>query len=313
MPAKERKTLPTAVAMVAAVIFGFSFLFTKNALGTLDIFQLLGARFILAAVLLSALAACRVIKIRLTAAKIKSLLLVAFLQPVLYFTGETIGVKLTSASESGILIALVPIAITICSMVLLGERLTVFKWISVGVCVVGVVLIVLSKGLQGGSSHMLGTAALIGAVVAAGFYNPLSRKASRQSTPMEITFVMMWVGAIVFNAIGLATSAGRGDIGHYLAPFANWNVVADIAYLGILSSIVAFFFFNFALSKMESTVIGTIGNLTPIVSVFAGVFIAGEKLLLLQCVGSVVILAGIWGMARGSSVSAKAPLPVQPE
>ena len=35
----------------AAVVFGFSFLFTKAALDSLDMFQLLGSRFLVAALL----------------------------------------------------------------------------------------------------------------------------------------------------------------------------------------------------------------------------------------------------------------------
>jgi drug/metabolite transporter (DMT)-like permease len=311
------KTLPYVAVIISSVTWGFSFLFTKNALGHLQAFQLLGYRFIVAAVILTVLAAFGLIKIRLTAAKLKGMMVVALLQPVLYFLGETFGVKLTSATESGILIALVPIAVSICSVWLLKERLAASKWVAIAVCVAGVVLIVLAKGFDAGGGEMTGVLSLLGAIVAAGFYTPLSRKVSRQSTPMEITFVMMWVGAIVFNAIGIASeavSAHKSGLHFaYFDQFANPAVLAEIAYLGILSSIVAFFCLNYALSRLESTVVGTFTNLVPVITVFAGVVIGGESLLPLQCVGAVLILAGIWGTARRKPVPARAPLPVQPE
>lgn len=310
MPMKS-KALPYIAVIISAITWGFSFLFTKNTLRYLDTFQLLGYRFIVAAVILTLLAALGIIKIKLTAAKLKGMLLVTLFQPVLYFICETVGVKLTSASESGIVIALVPIAITLCSVLLLRERLTLTKWISVGICVSGVILIVLSNGAVEGSGHLLGVLALLGAVVAAGFYNPISRKVSEICTPMEITFVMMWAGAIVFTAIGIAT--GNGGIGTYFSQFGNLSVLANIAYLGILSSIVAFFCLNYALSKLESSVIGTFINLVPLVSVFAGVVIGGDKLFPLQCVGAALILAGIWGTAHKKAATASAPLPVQTE
>ena len=36
----------------------------------------------------------------------------------------------------------------------------------------------------------------VAAVLAAGLYGPMSRKLSTHSSPFEITFVMMWVGAL---------------------------------------------------------------------------------------------------------------------
>lgn len=307
----KAKALPIVAAIIAAVTWGFSFLFTKNALNHLETFQLLGYRFLVAAGFLTVLAAFRVVKLDLTAGKLKGMLLVALLQPVLYFIGETIGVKLTTTTESGIIIALAPIAITVCSVILLKERLSAVSWMAIAVSVAGVVLIVLSKGFDAGSGQFLGILALLGAVVAAGIYNPLSRMVSRQCSPIEVTFVMMWVGAIVFNIAGVAMH--EGGIGTYFSGFASPTVLMDIAYLGILSSVVAFFCLNYALSRLPSSVVGTFINLTPIITVFAGVLIGKETLLPLQIAGAALVLAGIWWMAHRQAAEARPPLPVQPE
>ena len=300
----QKKALPILAAVVAAITWGFSFLFTKNALGHLETFQLLGYRFLVAAVFLTVLVAVGLVKIRLTAQKMRGLLLVALLQPVLYFVGETIGVKLTTTTESGILIALVPLAITMCSLIILKERLSPLSWVAIAISVAGVVLIVLSKGMDSGSGQFTGTLALLGAVVAAGIYNPLSRKVSQQCSPMETTFVMMWVGAIVFNIAGIALH--EGGIGSYLNAFANPTVLLDVAYLGVLSSVVAFFCLNYALSQLPSSTVGTFINLTPIITVFAGVLIGRETLLPLQIAGAVLVLAGIWWVARRQAADAAA-------
>lgn len=74
-------------------------------------FQLLGWRFLVAALLLVILKMSGVIKVRLSGEKITGLLWVALFQPVLYFSFETLGVDLTSASEAGIIISLIPIAV----------------------------------------------------------------------------------------------------------------------------------------------------------------------------------------------------------
>ena len=116
---------PRVGATIAAIIFGFSFIFTKNALDYLEPFQLIGIRFLVAALIMTFLKTIGVLKIDIKTKNMKALILVALLQPVIYFIFETLGVDLTTASESGIIISLVPISITIFARLLLKEKLTV--------------------------------------------------------------------------------------------------------------------------------------------------------------------------------------------
>ncbi len=305
MPTKN-KTLPYIAAIVSSVIWGFSFVFTKDSLQRLGMFQLLGYRFLVAAAVLAALVVFRIVRIRITKRKLLAMLPVALLEPVLYFTLETYGVKLTSATECGIIIALAPISITLFSLLLLKERITPLKWVSIGICVAGVIVLALSKAGVAGGSRLLGIAALIGAVAAAGLYPPVSRKLSAECTPIEITFMMMCVGAVVFNIAGLASQ--EGGVGAYISGLFNPQALPGIAYLAVMCSVTAYFMLNYAISKLEANVIGTFINLVPLVSVLAGVVVAGDKLLPLQVAGGALILAGVWGAAR-----ARVPLPRQPD
>jgi drug/metabolite transporter (DMT)-like permease len=305
MPTKS-KTLPYIAAVVSSVIWGFSFVFTKDSLQRMGMFQLLGYRFLVAAMILTVLVVFRIIKIRMTKRKLLAMLPVALLEPVLYFTLETYGVKLTSATECGIVIALAPISITLFSLLLLKERITSLKWVSIGVCVAGVIVLALSKTGLAGGSRLMGIAALIGAVAAAGLYPPVSRKLSTECTPIEITFMMMCVGAVVFNIAGLALQ--EGGPGAYIAGLCNLQAIPGIAYLAVMCSVTAYFLLNYAISKLEANVIGTFINLVPLVSVLAGVAVAGDKLLPLQIAGGVLILAGVWGAAR-----TRLPLPRLPD
>ena len=96
-----------------ALIFGLSFMFTKQALETLPTTLLLSYRFALAAILLTLLWLFGVIKISYKNKPLKELLLLSLFQPIAYFIFETTGVKLTSSSEAGIMIALIPVVVTI--------------------------------------------------------------------------------------------------------------------------------------------------------------------------------------------------------
>lgn len=288
---------PLSAAVTVAVIFGLSFLFTKDILGYLSPFQLLGMRFALAALSLTALALLRIIRLNIKAGQLPALLKIAMWQPVLYFIFETYGVKLTSASESGVVIALVPMAVLVLSVFMLGERITGGQGICVAAAVAGVILMALNGPSSGsaGEGHLVGILMLFGAVVAAGFYNIYSRQAAARFAPLEITFVMMWLGALVFNAVGIAQSAVNGQLAGYFMALRNISVITGLAYLGLLSSVLAFFLLNYSLSRLSASRVAVFLNLIPVVSLLAGVTFYGEHLGVAQLAGCGLILLGVWG------------------
>ena len=292
----KKSFFPYILLVVSSTIFGFSFLFTKEALAHLDIFQLLGIRFLIAALVMSIIVAVRLVKISLTRKKLKGILLLTLFQPLVYFVCETFGVKMTSSSESGMMIALIPIATAFFSGLILKEKLIPRQWIAIFVSVIGVALIIFAKDISFSGGAFLGFMLLLVAVISAGLYGPLSRKLSAHSSPFEITFVMMWVGAIAFNAIGLGVAGQAGTIGTYFSAAFAPGAVTGVLYLSILSSIVAFFIINYAVSKIRASKTAGFSNLTTVISILAGVLIAGENILPLQIAGIVLILLSIWGV-----------------
>ncbi|NLL43062.1 MAG: DMT family transporter [Firmicutes bacterium] len=310
MTDQKGNRLPYIASAASAVIFGFSFLFTKAALDNLDMFQLLGSRFLVAAVLMSVLKTLKLIEIKITPAKVRSLLLVAIFQPVLYFIFETIGVDLTSASESGVLIALIPVAVAVFASPMLKERLSLLQWLSIFASVGGVILITLPR-FQAGSGQFAGILALLGAVLAGALYQIFSRKASSRSsdpsTPVEVTYLMMWAGAVFFNILGILRYAQAANLSCYFAAFTSVETLTAILYLGILSSVAAFFCMNYALSYLTASKSAVFINLTPVVSVLAGVLFRDERFAPIQILGAAIVLLGVWGVGRPASSEGKSP------
>lgn len=295
MDVQSRSSWPYIASATAAVIFGFSFLFTKAALDSLDMFQLLGSRFLVAALFMSALKLAKVIKVEITHNKLKGLLSVALFQPILYFIFETIGVERTSASESGIVIALIPVVVAALSVYILKEKLSLWQWLSILLSVVGVILLTLPR-LEGGSGQATGILALLGAVLAGALYQIFSKKASARSSPVEVTYMMMWVGALFFNSIGIWQYARVGQIHYYFSAVLSSDTTIAIVYLGILSSVGAFFCMNYALSRLTPSKSAVFINVTPVVSILAGFFFRGESLAPVQLLGAAVVLLGVWGV-----------------
>ncbi|MBO8168997.1 MAG: DMT family transporter [Thermoanaerobacteraceae bacterium] len=288
--------LPYLANLAVSVIFGFSFLFTKEALHVLTPFQLLGFRFATAALVLTGLRAVRVVRIEYENKPVRKLLLLAAFQPLLYFTCENIGVKLTSASEAGMMIALVPVVSALLGTVFLKEHPIRVQWFFILLSVSGVLLIIFMQGATVVDSNIRGVLILLGAVLAAGVFNILSRQNSLEFRPLEITFVMMWVGAVFFNVLGLGQAVLEGvSFKQYFLALSDTRAYMAVLYLGILSSVLAFFLLNFSLAHIQVSQSAVFANLTTVISIVAGVLVLKEKFYWFQAVGAALIIAGVWG------------------
>ncbi|AKL96269.1 permease of the drug/metabolite transporter (DMT) superfamily [Clostridium aceticum] len=292
---QENQYLPIAAGIFVAIIFGFSFLFTKAALDLLSPFHLLGFRFAFATITLLLLQVLKIIKINLLGKGTQMLLFLALFQPLLYFICETLGVSRTSASEAGMMIALIPIVVTILAAIFLGEKPTKLQLVFICLSVVGVIFIIAMTGNIRVGENFVGMFILLGAVFSAGVFNVMSRKSSLHFKPVEITYVMMWVGVIVFNTIAVLQHINQGNLMNYFEPLKNMKVFVSIAYLGVLSSVGAFFMLNFMLAKVEASKAAVFTNLITVISIIGGVVFRNEHFYWFHGVGAFMILLGVWG------------------
>lgn len=292
------KKLPYIIAVVVSFIFGFSFMFTKGALDNLQPYQLLAFRFLIAALAMTLLRVLGAFKIDLKGKPIWGALLLAFFEPVLYFIGETAGIKLTTSSEAGLMISLIPVVVAIMAAVFLKEIPSLLQIVFIVVSVGGVLFIALGGQALSFSGHALGLLALGLAVVSAGGFNIMSRHLSSRFTPFELTYIMLWSGAVSFGGVALI----RGLAAHELIPmvtaFANTSAWLSVLYLAILSSVVAYFGLNYVLANIEATQSAVIANLVTVISVVAGIVFRHEPFFWYHLVGGILILAGVWGTNR---------------
>ncbi|MDN5332356.1 MAG: hypothetical protein PWP45_1581 [Tepidanaerobacteraceae bacterium] len=146
----------------------------------------------------------------------------------------------------------------------------------------------------------IGLLFLFGAVISAAFFNIFSRKFSLNYSPFEITFVMMWVGAAFFNLIAFILHLKSGKLEGFFAQLSDFQVVFALLYLGIGSSVIAFFLVNSSLSRLPASRSAVFSNLTTVISVLAGVVFRHEPFTLTHAVGAFMILVGVWGTNRFS-------------
>jgi drug/metabolite transporter (DMT)-like permease len=289
-----------------STIFGLSFLMTKGALDAFRPLALLFLRFVLATAALGALALVGIARLDYRGKPKLPLALVCLFQPILYFALETYGLRETASSTAGLILGALPAAVAALSAVALKERLSARQAIGLAASVAGVAAVALAGGGASASAdNPRGVALVVGALASAAVYNVLSRRARSLYTPVELTFAMMASGAAAFGLLSAieAVAAGEGFL-PAKAPGEAWLAVA---YLGLLSSVLAFFLVNLSLSRLKASQAAVFGGLTPCVALAAGVVFRGEAAGLLEIGGAAAIVAGIWATNARERIAASEP------
>jgi len=289
---------PHLAGISFAVIFGFSFMFSKIALTHISPIGLVAYRFLIAFLMFELLRRLKILPIRLNWKEARHFVLVALFQPVLYFLFETYGLDKTTSSEAGMMIALIPIFVSLFSMVFLRERPKPIQMFFIVLSVSGILFIQISKSSSGIGIEPIGFILLLGAVVSAALFNIASRNASKALKPQELTYFMMMTGAIVFNGIYLVQLIVLKDMGLYVRSLASTETIISILYLGIIASIGGFFLVNFALGALPAHVASIYSNLSTIVAILAGFFLLREPLHVYHAIGSLMIIVGVYGTVR---------------
>ena len=281
--------------IIYAVIFGFTFMFSKVAMNYVSPIGLIAYRFLIAFLAFEVLRLTKVITIRFEKKHMKSLFLVALFQPILYFLTETYGLKLTTSGEAGLMIAMIPIFVTLLSSLILKEKPKAIQFVFILLSVAGVIFIQWFKVQDGIAFEALGYLLLLGAVLSAAFFNIASRSASKQLKPYEITYFMMLYGAVVFNIFYLTKLISEQRLLDYITNLYHIELVLPILYLGIVASIGGFFLVNFALSQAPAHITSIYSNLSTIVAIIAGAVLLNETLSYYHYIGSLMIIIGVYG------------------
>jgi len=286
----NRKAL--LACLTGYTIFGFSFMFSKIALGRVSPFVLLSVRFVAAFLVMNILLLTGRMRVSLRGKPVKMLLLLGLVQPVFYYIFETYGVAMTTAAFSGVMIGLVPVVGLVFGVLFLKEKCTLFQVACTILSVVGVALTG-SGGMAGNS--LTGFLLLFGAVVSASLFTIISRSTSAYFSAFERTYVMFALGSVVFTAIAVVQS--RGQLTETLASMASLEFWGAIVYLSVASSVCAFLLINYALSHESAGKLLIFSNFTTVISVLAGIFIMGDSFSPLQLLGIVIITFSVFGVS----------------
>jgi drug/metabolite transporter (DMT)-like permease len=280
----------TYLALIGAVLFwGLSFVGTKVALRFFPPFTLVFLRFGAASFFFLVFFLRRGLPSFTRGQKWK-LLLIALLEPGLYFACETMGLQLTSASKASLIIALIPIAVMILARIFLGEDISIRNGVSIALSFAGIAVLVTGDPeftLQLGGA-LLGDLLILGAVIIAAFYTILVRDLGKTHSALVITSVQTFFGTLFFAPfffLELRTVPWAA-----LGP----RPIMALIYLILFATILAFLCYNHALTRIPASRVAVFINGIPVVTTLAAWPVLGERLGPVQLLGGGLVLFGVY-------------------
>lgn len=194
------------------------------------------------------------------------------------------GMTKMQAQQAFIINYLWPIFIVLFSCLLLGERMTLKKILSMLLSFFGVAIVATEGNFAGlFEINFLGVGACIGAAVCYGLFSVLTMKEEHDKFLMMMIYY--FATAVVCLAILWATGTEIPSIGMAQLPIMLWN--------GVLVYALAYALWAVALDHGETSKISNLAYLTPFVSLIWIYFLLGEPIGMSSLVGLVFILLGV--------------------
>lgn len=222
-----------------------------------------------------------------------ALLLMALCEPCLYFLFETHALRLTTASQAGMVISLLPLMVACLAWLALGEQVAARVWLGFVLAVSGVVWLSLAAApLHNAVDPLLGNGLEAAAILCASLYTVIARRLSPLYSPMQITAAQSGLGMIFFCLLLLAFPGKTEPIslGVDLPPWAAW---ASVLYLGGFVTFGGYGLYNYGVSRLSAGQAAAYTNLVPVITLAFGVLLLREVFLPTQYLASALVIAGV--------------------
>lgn len=218
-----------------------------------------------------------------------------------YFLLETVGLNFTSAGTASLITGLSPIINAIALLIFLRVSIARIQWAGVIMSCFGVYVVARADiNLSVSQTAMLGNSLVFLSACSWVAYTIMNKPLTLKYDNLTLNTYQHLVGTAVLWLIAFLKEG---------IPFARWNPViwANILYLGIFCSALAFFLYLFALQRLSSTVITSFINLVPFVSVLGARVFLGEPVSFTKLLGGILTITGVYLVSSQDTSSTQTP------
>jgi len=285
----KNNSLVVYVSMVAAMIFwGFSFIWSKQVMEFYRPITVIMFRLFLSGLFLFAVGFISGKLKKIHRSDYKSLIIITFFEPFLYFIGENIGLSLVSSTIAAVVIATIPLFTPVAGYFILKERLTKTNLAGIILSVCGVVLVILKSDFSLAVSP-LGLLMLGLAVFSAVGYSIVAMRLAGKYNVLSIITYQNSLGALFFVPLFFIW-----DAKYTFAVGFVLEAILPLVQLSVFASSIAFILFTYGLFKLGVSKANTFSNIIPVFTAIFSYFIFNEQLTIQNMVGIAVVIGGLF-------------------
>jgi drug/metabolite transporter (DMT)-like permease len=168
-----------------------------------------------------------------------------------------------------------------------NERLTVRKGWGLGLALLGLILLFLTKMHIGHAPTMWGDSLVLSAAVATAAYNLIVKRAAGSIHPVALIFCSSLVTGLLLGGCSWGFEG--------MASFVfSRRAIASLLYLSLISAAFGFVVFAWLLQHYSATRVTTLVFLAPVFGVFFGWLLLQETLTMIQVLGVGGVCAGVY-------------------
>jgi len=214
-------------------------------------------------------------------------MLMAIFEPLLYFLGESYGMKLVTPTTGAVIVSTIPLLAPIAAWMIFRDKISWIKVAGIAVSFTGVLLVLLGKDLSLAASPA-GVALMMVATLSAVSYSLIIAKLAAKYKPLTIVRVQSTLGALLFLPIFLSA-----DLKATMNMHISWDAILPLLFLGIFPSSVSFIFFTAAIREIGITRANVFTNFIPVFTAVFSFLIWGETFTGTKLLGIPVVLTGL--------------------
>ena len=212
----------------------------------------------------------------------------AFFEPCLYFIFEAKAIELTTASQAGMVTAILPLLVAVTASVVLKEKIRKKAIVGLIIAISGVLWL----SMEGAPSEYapnppLGNFLEFMAMVCATGYTITLKRLTPVYPPLLLTGIQACVGTVFFLPFLFFPST--------VMPTAFEPVpILAILYLGLVITLGAYGLYNYGVSRIPASQASAFVNLIPVFAVLLAWLILDEVLNPSQYMACMVVFAGVF-------------------
>jgi drug/metabolite transporter (DMT)-like permease len=278
-----------AMAMGGGVVVAGKFL--TNAF---PVFLAAGLRLVIAAPILTAMLLVREGRLPKLQGKEAGYLFACSFGGIFMFTVFLLlGLRYTTAAESGIITSTVPIFTTLISVFFLKEKLTGWGVVAVLLTVCGVLVLNVAGGESAsarGPNPWLGNGLIFGCVLGEALFTITAKLASKRLSALATAAYVNIFGLFTFLPFAVYQAL------HFDFGSPGWTNWTAIIFMGVGISVVQFMIWFAGVSKVSASTAAVFTGVMPVSAVLLSYAVGGERFIWPHLVGMLCVVASIIGV-----------------